>query len=159
MLIFSGTVRRWHTDYNVYECCLNYVWLEVGLTFLDFLIYFPSQQRRRTEEWRLFIHILVFGETPRGSTCLPNCRVSELWTRHITELTARDSPAERAVTMQGQKLKSPPDWELLHCTWRLPHKYIANPDMPLKCAHEFVIDFCPPKSRRQHVSTYFAAIR
>ena len=113
MLIFSGTVRRWHTDYNVYECCLNYVWLEVGLTFLDFIIHFPSQQRR-TEEWRLFIDI--FGETPHGSTCLRNCRVSELWTRHITELTTRDSPAERAVTSQGQKLKSPPNWELLHCT-------------------------------------------
>lgn len=158
MLIFSGTVCWWHTDCSVYECCLNYVWLEVGLTFPDFLIYFPSQQWRRTEEWRLFIDI--FGETARGPTCLLNCRVSELRTRYITELTTRDSPAERAVTIQGQKLKSPPNWELLlHCTWRLPHKYIANPDMTLKCAHDFIIDFCPLKARRQNVSMYLAAIR
>jgi len=61
---------------------------------------------------------------------------------------------ERAVTTQGQKLKSPPNWELLRRTWRLPHKYIANPDMPLKCAHEFVTDFCPHKARRQNVSMY-----
>ena len=156
MLIFSGTVRWWHTDYNVYECCLNYVWLEVGLTFLDFLIYFPSQQKR-TEEWRLFIDI--FGETPRGSTCLLTCRVSKRWTRHITELTTPDSPAERTVTMQGQKLKSPLNWELLHCAWRLPHKYNGKPDMSLKCAYEFIIDICPPKAWRQNVSLYLAAIR
>lgn len=146
MLIFSGTGRWWHTDYIVYGCCLNYVWLEVGLTFLDFLIYFPSQQTRRTEERWLFSD--TFGETPRGSTCLLNCRVSELWTRHIREVTTRDSPAERAVTMQGQKLKSSPNWELLHCTCRLLHKNMANADMPLKYAHMYIKRLLPCQSKK-----------
>jgi hypothetical protein len=141
VLIFSSTVRWWHTDYNVYECSLNYVWLEVGLTLLDFLIHFPARQRRRKEEWRLFGDI--HRETPRCSTCLLSyCRT--------VDMTGYRTDNQRFTCRTSCHYAGSKDKEvLLHCTCRLPHKDITNPEMPLKGAHELIIDFSITKQEHR----------
>lgn len=155
-LRYSTLVTYWLQCLRMlFELCMTWGWANVPRFYNIFSFSTEKKNRRMTVIQR---HIRLDSSWFHVSAELSGFRTVD--TTHYRTDNSRFT-CRTSCHYAGPKVKESSKLRaiLLYSTWRRPQKYVAKHDMPLKCAHEFIVDFCPLKARRQTVSVYVAAIR